>query len=109
MLLEVRTYRIIEGELDRFVQVMAEECVPLLRLAGIDVVATGRSLCEEDGRIDAFLIRRFQSVSALEEQESRFYGGQSWRAGPREAILSRIVSYHSVVFDGSVLAGSKST
>ena len=99
MLLEIRTYRLKPGTIDDFVRVMRDECVPLLERFGIDVVDCGPSLVAEDGHEEAYLIRAFPSLAAHRTQEEHFYGSDSWRTGPREAILSKIESYHSVVIE----------
>jgi hypothetical protein len=99
MILEIRTYRLKPGSGDEFVRVMREESRPLLARFGIDVVDCGRSLVAEDGAEEAYLIRAFPSLDARDEQEERFYGSEEWRTGPREAVLSRIESYHTIVLD----------
>lgn len=101
MILEIRTYRMKPGTGDEFVRVMREESVPLLEEAGIRVVDYGASLVAEDGNEDAYLIRAFASLEAHREQEEKFYGSDAWRLGPREAIVSRIDSYHTIVLEAS--------
>lgn len=112
MILEIRTYRVRQGAVDEFVRIMREDAVPLLERFGVRVVNYGASLVAEDGLRDAFLIRAFGSLDERREQEERFYGSDAWRNGPREAIMARIDSYHTVVLetDQSVVAyGSQST
>lgn len=99
--MEIRTYRLIPGTRAEFVRVMTEESLPLLAKHGIDVVACGASLVDEDGAEEAFLIRSFPSLEAHREQEEAFYSSQEWREGPREAIVSRIESYHTIVLETS--------
>lgn len=99
MILEIRTYRLVSGAGEEFLRLMREESVPLLERAGIQVVDCGVSLAAEEGHRDAYLIRAFPSLDALHEQEQAFYAGDAWRKGPREAIVSRIASYHSVVLE----------
>ncbi|MEU1688095.1 hypothetical protein [Micromonospora sp. NPDC005707] len=41
------------------------------------------------------------ALAVRDEQESAFYGSDAWRDGPRDAILSRIESYHTVVLETS--------
>jgi hypothetical protein len=101
VILEIRTYRLKPGTRDEFVRVMREEAVPLLEEAGIRVVDCGASLVAEDGHEEAYLIRAFASLEEHREQEDRLYGSDAWRLGPREAIVSRIDSYHSVVLEVS--------
>lgn len=101
VILEIRTYRLKPGTGDEFVRVMREESVPLLEESGVRVVDCGASLVAEDGHEDAYLIRAFASLEAHREQEERFYGSDAWRLGPREAIVSRIDSYHTIVLETS--------
>ncbi|GAB3275583.1 hypothetical protein GCM10027589_00850 [Actinocorallia lasiicapitis] len=99
MIMEIRTYRLLPGTREEFVRVMREESVPLLERHGINVVACGASLIDEDGHEEAYLIRAFSSLEMHREQEEAFYGSEEWRRGPREAIVSRIESMHSIVIE----------
>jgi NIPSNAP len=101
MLLEIRTYRLKPSTRDEFVRVMREDAVPMLRQAGIDVVTCGASLVNEDGHEEAYLIRSFGSLAEHHEQEESFYASDAWRHGPRESILAKIDSYHSIVLETS--------
>jgi len=95
--LEIRTYRLKPGSEEAFHRVVAEQSVPLLRLFGIDVVRFGPSEQREDEAEDYVLVRAFESYAVRDEQEARFYGSSEWRSGPREEIVSRIESDHTVV------------
>lgn len=99
MILEIRTYRLRPGTCSEFVRLMQEKVVPLLAQSGVRVVACGASLVAEDGHEEAYLIRMFASLRAHQEQEESFYGSSTWRQGPREAILSRIETYHTIVLE----------
>lgn len=105
-IIEIRTYRLKPGTRDEFVRVMREESLPLLAAAGIRVVAAGPSLVDEDGVEEAYLIRAFASVEDREAQEDAFYASAEWLEGPREAIVSRIESYHTVVLSAAELPGT---
>jgi hypothetical protein len=61
-------------------------------------------LVAEDGREEAYLIRAFDSLQEHERQEREFYGSEAWLKGPREAIVSRIESYHTIVIETSEAA-----
>jgi hypothetical protein len=106
MILEIRTYRLKPGTREEFVRVMREEARPLLEKHGLTVVDCGPSLVDEDGHEEAYLIRAFPSLETRAEQEDEFYGSEDWLRGPREAIVSRIESYHTIVLDGSVLTAA---
>jgi hypothetical protein len=101
MILEIRTYRLKPGTRDEFVRVMREESLPLLEKVGVAVVDCGASLVDEDGFEEAFLIRAFASVEERDRQEEAFYGSEEWRNGPREAIVSRIETYHTIVVEAA--------
>ncbi|MGW5667726.1 NIPSNAP family protein [Micromonospora sp. NPDC003776] len=105
MFLEIRTYRLKPGTVDEFVRVLRDDAAPLLGRFGIRVVAAGPSLVREDGHEEAYLIRGFPSLAVRDEQEEAFYGSDAWRDGPRDAILSCIESYHTVVLETSDAAG----
>ncbi|HEY7225264.1 MAG TPA: NIPSNAP family protein [Micromonosporaceae bacterium] len=99
MILEIRTYRLHPGTGAEFVRVMREQATPLVEAVGMRVLASGASLAAEDGHEEAYLIRAFDSLEQRERQEDTFYGSAAWREGPREAIMSRIDQYHTVVLD----------
>jgi len=99
MILEIRTYRLLPGTRDEFVRVMREEASPLLAKHGLTVVDSGPSLADEDGHEEAYLIRAFPSLAARDELEEEFYGSDEWLQGPREAVVSRIESYHTIVIE----------
>ncbi|GAA2025516.1 hypothetical protein GCM10009839_24560 [Catenulispora yoronensis] len=99
MILEIRTYRLHPGTREEFLRAMTEEAIPLLLKAGIDVVAAGPSLYNEDADEEAVLMRGFASLEQLAEQQDAFYSSPEWLEGPREAIVAPIVQYHSIVLD----------
>lgn len=95
--LEIRTYRLHAGEGAAFHGVVEGQARPLLDSFGVDVVRTGPSEADEDGVEEYILIRAFESLAARDEQEERFYGSPEWQNGPREGVMSRIESYHTIV------------
>ncbi|GAA1382519.1 hypothetical protein GCM10009661_60870 [Catellatospora chokoriensis] len=99
VIVEIRTYQIKPGERDEFVRVMRTQSVPLLQKFGIAVLDCGPSLVDEDGAETAYLIRAFPAREIRDEQETTFYASPQWRRGPREAIVSRIESSHTVVLE----------
>jgi hypothetical protein len=98
-ILEIRTYRLKPGTRDEFVRLMQHESAPLLAAAGVRVLDCGPSLVDEDGFEQAYLIRVYDSIEKRAQQEEDFYRSASWRDGPREAIVSRIDSYHTIVIE----------
>lgn len=76
---------------------VVEQSIPLLERAGIDVVRFGPSEAREDGHDEYVLIRAFESGDARDEQEAAFYSSAAWVDGPRQEILARIESFHTIV------------
>lgn len=97
MIIEIRTYRLRPGTREEFLRLLREEAVPLLERFGIRVVDYGASLVAEDGHEEAYLIRAFASLAEHRDQEAAMYGSDAWRHGPREAVLSLIECYHTIV------------
>jgi len=104
VILEIRTYRLRPGTGEEFVRVMREESVPLLREAGLRVIACGPSLAGDGDEEEAYLMRAFDSLEQRERQEESFYSSDVWRHGPREAVVSRIESMHTIVVESADVA-----
>lgn len=83
---------------------MRQSCLRLLAEHGIDVVGCGPSLVDEDGYEEAFLIRAFRSLDDHRRQEELFDGCPAWQHDPREAIVSKIESYHTIVIEAPATA-----
>src|SRR5438093_838369 len=93
-IVEVRSYALKPSAACEFHNVVTSTAIPMLRSWGFDVVAFGPSPHDPNGY---FLIRAFDNLSQLQAQEAAFYSSDSWRQGPREAIVSRIESYLDTV------------
>lgn len=100
MIVEIRTYRLKPGTSQDFLSAM-QDAQPLLAEAGLQVVAFGLSVVAEDGDETAYLMRSFHSLQEREAQEVAFYGSDAWQKGPREAVVSRIESMHTVVLEAA--------
>ena len=98
--LEIRTYRLRPGSGAAFHRTVVEESVPMLERWGVDVVAFGPSLDDDDAY---YLIRSYASLEERQHSQDAFYGSDEWREGPREAIVSRIESGSSVVLPASAM------
>ncbi|SRR6266542_4307329 len=92
--LDVRTYKCVPGGRNELVRIMTDEAVPMLRGYGIEVVAFGPSLRNDD---HACLIRRFPSAAVRDEQLARFYGSEEWVTAYEERVMALIDAYHVVV------------
>lgn len=96
--LDIRTYRTVTGERDELLRIMTDGSVPMLRRFGIDVVAFGPSLHDEE---HSFLIRSFASVAERDEQLERFYGSDEWVTTYDKLVMALLDSYHVVVVEAS--------
>jgi hypothetical protein len=93
-LIEIRSYKLKPGaaaEFDRLIRGMA---LPMLRAAGMEVVACGASTHEAD---TYFLVRAYADLADLNRQQDAFYGSAAWRQGPREAVLACIDHFLNTV------------
>ena len=98
---EIRTYKLRPGSGAEFHRSVVEESVPMLQRWGVDVVAFGPSLDDDDSY---YLIRSYPSLEERQRSQDAFYGSDEWRHGPREAIVSRIEGDSIVVLPaGSLL------
>jgi len=103
-LLEIRSYNLRPGTRTQFQQLFVREALPMLQRWVIDVVGYGPSLHDAD---TFFLMRAFTSVEERDRIEDAFYGAAEWLNGPRDAVLSNILSYTTVVIavDEQTLGG----
>lgn len=95
---EIRTYLLRPGQRDEYDRIFREDAAPLLEAFGIEVVAHGPSLLDDD---HYFLVRAYPSLAERQAAEERFYGSPEWREGIRQEVLSRLISYHEVVLPAS--------
>jgi NIPSNAP len=95
-ILEIRSYNLKPGMHERFRQLFESQASPMLERAGIDVVAFGPSLHDENSW---FLMRSFPGIGERQASEEAFYGSREWRDGPRAAVLDCIESYTTAVVE----------
>ena len=89
-LVEVRTYRLRPGTSAVFHDAFVNRGIPLVKSAGMDVVAFGLSAGDPDGY---FLLHAFASLEDRQATEDAFYASDAWRKGPRQSIIEHIESY----------------
>lgn len=89
-LVEIRAYRLKPGTRAEFHAAAMNHALPMVRAHGMDVVSHGPVPNDDNGY---FLVRSFASLAELTAQEDEFYGSAKWREGPRESLMSRIVTY----------------
>ncbi len=99
--LEIRSYHLIATGQATFDKLMREEALPLVRAAGMDVVAFGPTENTDDGY---YLMRAWPSVEAHAAGTEEFYSGSAWRDGPREAIMSWLETYSEILIPVSQAA-----
>ncbi len=100
-MVEIRTYELHAGAGAEFHRLVVAESLPMLERWGVEVVASGPSLDDEDSYV---LIRSYSSLDELQRSQDAFYGSDEWRNGPREAIVTLIESHHSVVLPAEALS-----
>lgn len=84
---ELLQYTLEPGTGREFHRIMIEKSAPIHREAGIDVVAFGCSLHDEDSY---YLLRAFDDIEHMKASQEAFYGSEAWQKGPRTAIIERI-------------------
>src|SRR3984885_8545213 len=91
---EIRSYTLRPGTRDAFHQLVLDYSLPMLKRWKIDVPGYGPSLQEDSSY---YLVRIYPSLEARNRSEDAFYGSDEWKKGPREAIVSRIINYTTVI------------
>jgi NIPSNAP len=89
-LVEIRTYSLKPGALEEFHTAMVQHAAPLVRAAGMDIVAFGKSVHEQE---TYFLARAYADYEQLKAQQDAFYSSEAWKQGPRALLVSRIETY----------------
>lgn len=84
---ELLQYILQPGIGQEFHEIMVGKSAPLHREAGIDIVAFGCSLHDEDSY---YLLRAFANIEHMKASQEAFYESEAWQKGPRTAIIERI-------------------
>src|SRR6266498_1665418 len=82
---EIRTYKLRPGSGAEFHRTVVEESVPMLQRWGVDVVAFGPSLDDDDSY---YLIRSYPSLEERQRSQDAFYGSDEWRVRRAAATAS---------------------
>lgn len=103
-IVELLQYILKPGTGKEFHKIMVGKSAPLHREAGIDIVAFGCSLHNEDSY---YLILAFDNIEHMRASQEAFYESEAWQMGPRTAIIERIrTSVKSVItLPETVIAG----
>ncbi len=88
----------VPGGREEFLRIMADEAVPMLDRYGIEVVAFGPAVQDDD---HAILIRFFSSLEERKRQLKRFYGSEEWLTQHDPRVMPLIETFHTVVFPAS--------
>lgn len=99
-IIELRTYNLKPGTREAFNKLFEEQALPLLKRWNIQVLSFGNSLQDEN---TSHLARAYKNLDHLNQSEDAFYSSPDWREGPREAILSLIENYTTLVLPASSL------
>jgi hypothetical protein len=97
---DLRTYALRPGTGGAFHSIVDQGSVPMLRREGIEVVAYGPSLHDQDRY---FLLRSFPSLDRRQEQLEAFYSSREWLDHYSERVTSMIDAYHVVVISVAAL------
>lgn len=84
---EIINYQLMPGTGYQFHQIMKTVSAPLHHDAGLEVLAFGNSLHDEDAY---FLIRAFGSLTHMAASLGGFYESVTWKNGPRSHIMACI-------------------
>jgi len=95
-LVEIRSYNLKENSRSAFHKLVSEEAIPMLKRWGVDVIAHGPSLHDSNSYL---LMRAYNDLPERQQSQDAFYGSDEWKKGPREAILSLIENYTTVVIE----------
>jgi hypothetical protein len=101
--LDLRTYRLVPDGRDVFDRILRNEVLPMLESRGIDVVAYGPSLRDEQ---HYYLARAFPSEEERDRNLATFYGSEEWKRDYAETVNSIVESFHHLVIPLSPLVGS---
>lgn len=91
---EIRSYTLKPRTRDAFHQLVIDKSLPMLDRWKIRYLGYGPSLQEDSSY---YLIRTYPSLESRQASEDAFYGSAEWKQGPREAIVSRILYYTTVI------------
>jgi len=95
-LVEIRSYNLKPGCRAAFHRHMLQDAWPMLLQWDVDVLSFGSSPHDENSY---YLIRAYDNLAHRQASQDAFYGSAEWRLGPREAIVSRIENYTSIVLE----------
>lgn len=93
-LIEIRLFTVRAGTREEFDRISREGTIPMMRRWGIDVLAHGPALNDEDGY---YLVRAFGSEHQRVDGAKAFYASSEWQDNYEEAVMGMIEDYHTAV------------
>ena len=93
-LLEMRLFTLKPGTRAEFDRISRDGTIPMMRRYGINVVAFGPSLNNEDGY---FLLRAFPSEPERVRQSQAIYATDEWEQNYDQPVTSMIADYQTAV------------
>jgi NIPSNAP len=93
-LLEMRLFKLRPGTRDEFHRISDEGTIPMMRRYGINVLAYGPTLNDENGYL---LLRSFADEEERVRLSQSLYDNDEWERNYEGPIMSMIESYHTAV------------
>jgi hypothetical protein len=93
-LLEMRLFKLRPGTRAEFHRISDEGTIPMMRRIGIDVLAYGPTLNDDDGYL---LMRGFASEEQRVRLSQELYASEEWAQNYEEPVMSMIEAYHTAV------------
>lgn len=93
---EFRIFRIHHGRRNEFIARFHDHLLPMLRDHGIEAVAWGPSLHDQDS---FYLVRAYPSVETRQTALDTMFGSAEWLAEQEDVVLGMIESYNTVVVE----------
>ncbi|HEV3413201.1 MAG TPA: DUF4440 domain-containing protein [Puia sp.] len=97
---EIRSYTLQPGTRDAFHQLVIDRSLPMLQRWQIPVLGFGPSQQEDSSY---YLVRTYPSLESRQQSEDAFYGSAEWKQGPRQAIVSKIRYYTTIILPADSL------
>jgi hypothetical protein len=90
----MRLFKLHAGTRDEFHRISDEGTIPMMRRYGINVLAYGPTLNDENGYL---LLRCFASEEERTRLSQSLYDNEEWERNYEEPVMSMIESYHTAV------------
>jgi hypothetical protein len=98
MIVEVRSYRIIPGRREEFIEFFKKRAVPAQQALGIKII--GPLLDLENPNKFVFL-RSFPSLNERDEMKKAFYEGELWKNELESIAMPMVDSYDVILCETS--------